>query len=257
MFEFLLKNHLNQNMLLTIFQVIPGDGDDQFIYCFQLPCGKVLPFSVTTLKLANIPSNPTFKPVNGTLQVENNQVKLFSGRPYIILNQVKLVWADAPPENSVEVLIPTTLTCKNGDTQLTPVFDPVVTPEPVVLDGLKSPDTIVSSSSNIIDDLNAKVTYLTSLVEAFLRREYKLYPVTCPDRLPLDGNLVSPVTLEEIQKMMGNGEILRTEQDPMIQPFAGSQRTNNRYMTFVHKDGTKYLAKVNYDPKTNQMGPPN
>jgi hypothetical protein len=139
-----------------------------------------------------------------------------------------------------------------------PVQQPAIVPPAQSLSVEKTLESIGSPATNYTAmDLTDRLVFLEKLVETFLRREYKIYAgISCPDRFTVGSQSVPLTPFADIQTLMAKGEISRFELNPMFQPFAGSQRTLNRFLTFYDKKGTPYVTKASYDVATNNLGPP-
>jgi hypothetical protein len=104
--------------------------------------------------------------------------------------------------------------------------------------------------------LQQRVDDLEKIVEAMNRRSYKIYPVDMPTQLRVGKRLTPVIEVDEAQKKVANGEIERVEFIPSFQPYAGSNRSNNRLITFYAKNGDIYHVRADYDPKENKINPP-
>jgi hypothetical protein len=104
--------------------------------------------------------------------------------------------------------------------------------------------------------LQQKIDDLEKVVEAMNRRNYKIYPVDMPTQLRMGTRLTPVIDVDTAQKRVANGEIERVEFIPSFQPYAGSNRSNNRLITFYAKNGDVYHVRADYDPKENKINPP-
>lgn len=120
-------------------------------------------------------------------------------------------------------------------------------PAPIVVQGV---------SDAQITALRQEIEELKSIVQAMNRRNYKIYPVDLPQQIPVNGQLAPVISVDEIMKKMGEGQMERFELNPMLQAYAGSHRSNNRLLTFYGKNGDIYHVRADYDPKTNKINPP-
>jgi len=269
-------------MSISVFEVTPSSNlEDRFIYTIDTTDGDLLPFSATTLRQVMIPDKAEFKKIRGSLTIKkDSHIAMKKGCPYIVITPTgpAITWwieGKFNIQDSVSdyylLKIPKSLTVAPKTTQIESIplkypesnFDcsksslphanlTPVAPKPFSLDEVGSPSPQYAST-----DLHDKVAFLTSLLESYLRREYKLYSgMTCPERFLVNGQSIPISPLSQIQDMMGRGEIDRFEQNPLFQPFAGSPRTSNRFLTFYDKKGQAYIVKASYDPTTNQLGPP-
>lgn len=118
------------------------------------------------------------------------------------------------------------------------------------------PEREVSDCEERVRALQQKVDDLEKVVEAMNRRNYKIYPVDMPTQFRVGNRMTPVIEVDEVKKKMANGEIVRVEFIPSFQPYAGSNRSNNRLLTFHGKDGSIYHVRADYDPKENQINPP-
>lgn len=107
-----------------------------------------------------------------------------------------------------------------------------------------------------IKTLQQRVDDLEKIVEAMNRRAYKIYPVEIPTLFRMGNRLTPVIDVDTAQKKVTNGEIERVEFIPSFQPFAGSHRSNNRFITFHAKNGEIYHTRADYDPKKNKINQP-
>jgi len=113
-----------------------------------------------------------------------------------------------------------------------------------------------------VGDLETQLKEFRNIFTAFNQRMYMIYPVNLPDEIRTEGKLVKPIPYSEVQKMYNNNEIVGMKLDPLIQAYAGSYRSNNRYITFCHRNGTFYVSRASYIPedkkngRAQQIGPP-
>lgn len=107
-----------------------------------------------------------------------------------------------------------------------------------------------------LKSLQQKVDDLEKIIETMNRRSYKLYPVDLPTEFRIGSQMTPVISIPEIQKKMADGEIERVDFIPSLQPYAGSNRSNNRFITYYGKNGSIYHVRADYDPKTNEINPP-
>lgn len=273
-----------------------SSSEGRFIYTIDTTTGDVLPFSAISLQKIETPFNATFNPIGGSLDISsNNEIILKKGNPYIIVTDhgPAIGWFmgnDFDLQKEIKehfpLKIPRRLVVEPNTSSIEAVptlYEPMVvrkpesliqkisiTQGPVVPSPINVQTVPIIPKDDIVDPgspqiaitsrpdmkLKDRLSYVEALLEAHLRREYRLYNNwTLPDKLPIEGQLISLTSFDVIQDKMGKGEIERFELNPVHQPFAGSTRTANRILTFHSKSGEKYLVNASYDPKTNQIGP--
>lgn len=107
-----------------------------------------------------------------------------------------------------------------------------------------------------VEELKADVEDLKQILEALTRRIYQLYPVKIPHAIR-DGKSLQPIVpFEDIVTKMNEGKIEKHELNPLLQPYAGSHRSNNRLVTFIEKDGGVCHVRVDYDQQNGNINPP-
>lgn len=106
-----------------------------------------------------------------------------------------------------------------------------------------------------IHELEQEVQDLKSILKALNQRIYQIYPVDLPTSIRVDKKQIPVISLEEITKKMNEGKIERYILDPLLQPYAGSHRSQNRLLTFYEKDGNVCHVRAEYDPKANKINP--
>jgi len=118
------------------------------------------------------------------------------------------------------------------------------------------PSPVPPLDNEELEELRKEVSELREIVRAMNQRLYRIYPVNIPPELRIDGKLATVISVQDIRKKMENDEIERYLLDPMFQAFAGSHRTNNRFLTFYSKDGSIYLVRADYNPQSNEINAP-
>ena len=266
-------------MSVTIFEVSPATGlESKFIYTIDTSNGDILPFSATTLRLVDIPSNAEFKPIKGSLAIKATptgmSISLKKGSPYIVVTPdgPSIAWwidgrfnLNSPVSDHYLLKIPKYLIVEPHATSLeaVPISYPEVPepkvdvshtkpvpPQPQYLDQPGSPENRGGTV-----DLGDRIEFLTALFEAYLRREYKMYPVANVERLPLGNQNIPVIKFNDFQEMLARGEVSKFEMNPLFQPFAGSPRTANRMYTVHTTNGGVYIVAASYDPASNKFGP--
>lgn len=166
----------------------------------------------------------------------------------------------AVPAVVLPPLSQTSMPQQYDDVNLNTPIRAMKSPSPRISKPKASADAVTINKSSVTDQeiekLKIEVAELRSIVKVFLQRNYQLYPIEMPEQLRLD-NISGPVVkLEEINKKMANKEIADMKLDPLLQPYAGSNRGNNRLLTFIAKDGKLYHVRASYDPKNNKIDEP-
>jgi hypothetical protein len=133
-------------------------------------------------------------------------------------------------------------------------------PSPRITKPKTSTEAVTINKSSVTDQeiekLKVEVAELRSILRAFIQRNYQLYPVDCPTSIRHENIYGPKVELSEIQEKMKKKEIERTVIEPLLQPYAGSHRGNNRMLTYYTKDGKICHVRAKYDPKTNSVNEP-
>jgi hypothetical protein len=118
------------------------------------------------------------------------------------------------------------------------------------------PEVVIVNDNKEVEKLKLEVIELRALLKAFMQRNYQLYPVDSPNEFTIDGKTGPVIKLAEVQAKMANNEIERMILDPLLQPYAGSNRNTNRFLTFYEKNGNICHVRASYDPKTNALDNP-
>lgn len=124
--------------------------------------------------------------------------------------------------------------------------------EPKIKEGPK----VLTKTAREINQLTAEITALKEIIRVMNQRMYQLYPVNLPKAIYVDGKLIPTLSYEEIFKKITNGDIEKYELNPLLQAYGGSNRRNNRMITFYCKTGDLYLACCEYDSGSNKINPP-
>ena len=90
---------------------------------------------------------------------------------------------------------------------------------------------------------------------ALLKRLYGL-PVTLPESIVVHGLSTPFVSFEEVVRSFQNGAVQRYDIDPLLQPWAGPATDPHRIITLFYTDGRSALARVLWNPVTNEIFPP-
>lgn len=148
----------------------------------------------------------------------------------------------------------------NSDKNPTAPVRAIKSPSPRISKPKASADVVTINKSSVTDQeiekLKNEIIEIRSIMKVFIQRTYQLYPIEMPEQLRYE-NVSGPVIkLEEIKKKMADNEIERMVVEPFFQPYAGSNRNNNRLLTFFAKDGKIFHTRANYDPKNNIMDEP-
>lgn len=120
----------------------------------------------------------------------------------------------------------------------------------------KIENTKISNLENKLEKAEKHIDRLEHLIKTLNQRLYQIYPVKYPQVITSNGHDGEIISVKEIREKMDKGEIHKYELDPMIQPYAGSHRSDNRFLTFYSKDGSVYLVRVFYDTKENKFDEP-
>ncbi|MEM3858080.1 MAG: hypothetical protein QW478_01595 [Candidatus Micrarchaeaceae archaeon] len=107
-----------------------------------------------------------------------------------------------------------------------------------------------------LQSLKRDVEQLKEIITIINQRLYRLYPVNIPNFLQTKNGLAPLISVEEINKKIQNNEIEKCELDPLLQPYAGSHRSNNRLLTYTSKNGEIYCVRAEYNPSNNQISNP-
>ena len=107
-----------------------------------------------------------------------------------------------------------------------------------------------------INDLESEAKDLRSILKALNGRIYGIYPVELPSEIRIGGKATPVVSYDEITNGLTKNEFERHFLDPLLQPYAGSHRSNNRLVTMERKDGSVCHVKADYDAKTAKINPP-
>ena len=186
----------------------------------------------------------------------------------------KLVKSDGTEVSSYEKVV-SSLSIKipdMGKFQKTGVVTPLNLPGPHMetlnkfVRGKEEPCTMKSPSPRClyqvpdtdIQNIKQELADLKSSYRALTQRIYQIYPVELPMSLKSDGASVKApvISVDELMKKMTANEVDSNFLDPILQPFAGSHRSNNRLISFKNKDGSYCHVRASYDPKTNKIDHP-
>lgn len=97
---------------------------------------------------------------------------------------------------------------------------------------------------------------LCSVFEAFLRRMYSLYPVIVPTELIYKGDVIKLINWKEYSQLRDNGKIISSSFEPLLQPYGGSYRNNNRMVLCILNNGSKVFCQVKYESEKNKISEP-
>lgn len=239
-------------MSCYIFEVLGAKlPENRFIYTVPDTNGTVYPYSALTLTKVIVPVGAEFRRVQNSLKLRDDslQIQPEDGQPFIVVDDLPtLIWLTdvLPLVKKYPIKLPKQL-MTSGDVNQLDSMDLSQN-----LSEFRSPDPEASP-----DNLTNQVEFLTKVVETLLRRQYELYNgLTCPEKLPTEGKEVEVVPFSQIQELIKAGKIKEFRLDPMLQPFAGSNRGKNRMLTFVDNDDHFYLVRANYDQTNNKIGQP-
>ena len=114
-----------------------------------------------------------------------------------------------------------------------------------------------SNKNNQIGEIKKDIAQLFDVLEALIKRIYGgyMYPVIRKTPLRIEGRELEKMSVEDYNKLSAEGKFDRVLFDAILQPYAGSQRNDNRILTVYDKNGGAFYVECNYDPKTQKVGP--
>ena len=105
-------------------------------------------------------------------------------------------------------------------------------------------------------DIKKDIAQLYDIMEALTRRIYSMYPVNRKTPIRIGNIEPQEMSVDEYQKLAVQNKIKNAEFPPLMQPYAGSHRSDNRIMTVHDLSGNMFYVNCNFDPKTNQLSAP-
>jgi len=88
---------------------------------------------------------------------------------------------------------------------------------------------------------------LSLVVESLIKRIYQIYPISMPKELIYNNEKISLISWSQAEKLKSENKIVSHTIEPLLQPFAGSHRNNNRMILIQTTDNKKYYCQVKYD----------
>jgi len=226
----------------------------------------------TTFNASNVPIQPSSGSVPTTFNASNVPIQPSSGSVPIQPSSGNV------PTTFNASSVPTTFNASSvpiqpssGNVPTQPSSGNVPTQPAVSTKHFKTSDNIESSSminselTNKVEKLQKEIVKvkaaeeeLRGVVKALIQRLYEINSpsIVLPPSIKVDGKDPEIVSVEKIQEILNNGDIEKMETDPLLQPYGGGHRTNDRYLTFYGKNGNLYLVRANYDPKKNKLHDP-
>jgi len=132
-------------------------------------------------------------------------------------------------------------------------------PELALKQASEVPSTVLKELKELREeaaDLRNEVTDLKSILKALNQRIYQIYPVDLPSQIRMGKTMTPVFPFEKVKAKMDSGDFVRHALDPLLQPYAGSHRSQNRLITFHEKNGDVCHVRVDYDAKNNRINPP-
>lgn len=256
-------------MNVIIYKFVSLNYPNTYVYTMDNDSGETSVYDAKTLaKISVIDDSAEFIPV-GSIPIEagpNGRFypKVYPGPLYVWESDIsdKLAfWVDN------KFVDPMTYTPKlyNGEVytgKATKLLVPTTFfPTGNMLPYIEYPGTLYVSPVEELPILDKQIcidsNVFLQIIEAHMRRTYGLYPVSIPTELPLNGQMVSIISYEELLTKSKDNSVIETSLQPEYQPFAGSHRNNNRLATFKLINGDIYLVRCSYDEKlTPKYSPP-
>lgn len=107
-------------------------------------------------------------------------------------------------------------------------------------------ESITRPSNSLIETTLTEESY-----ETLLKQLYSL-PVTLPEYLIVNDLKINFIPFEQLNTI----QIEKYNIDPLLQPWAGPPKIQNRIITIFDTNGMTYLVKARYDQVNSQIYPP-